>query len=259
MGAFSHKCWHALVPLGGGKTVRIIFCDDEERVLQELSALVLEYFEENGLGKPEIALYSSGETLLEQETRRVEIAFLDVEMPGVSGIQIGAQLKGRNPYAKIFIVTSFADYLDEAMKFHVFRYLSKPVEKKRLFRNLKDALYQLSVDTRPVLIETAEGSATRYADEIIMAEAQGHKVLLYTVDRTYETHQNIRHWEQLLEIGSFIRTHRSFIINMKYVTSFSSNLITLSVPGGQEYTAYLARRRIPEFKSAYMLYVEAMR
>ncbi len=243
--------------------MRIIFCDDEESVLQELSALVLEYFAENGLAEPELSLYAGGEELLEQEDRaeapRAELAFLDVEMPSVSGIQIGARLKERNPYLKIFIVTAYGDYLDEAMRFHVFRYLSKPVDKSRLFRNLKDALYQLSVDTRPVLIETAEGSVTRYADEILMAEARGHKVLLYTADKIYESHRGIRHWEQLLEIGSFFRTHRSFIINMKYVTAFSPNLITLSAPGGREYPAYLARRRVQEFKNAYMLYVEAMR
>ena len=46
---------------------------------------------------------------------------------------------------------------------------------------------------------------------------------------------------------------------MKYVTAFSPNLITLSAPGGREYPAYLARRRVQEFKNAYMLYVEAMR
>ena len=64
--------------------MRIIFCDDEESVLQELSALVLEYFAENGLAEPELSLYAGGEELLEQEDRaeapRAELAFLDVEM-----------------------------------------------------------------------------------------------------------------------------------------------------------------------------------
>lgn len=105
--------------------------------------------------QPKHDTYISGEELLNSDGR-VDIAFLDVEMPGITGITVGKRLKEKYPYAKIFILTSYSDYLDEAMRFHVFRYLSKPVDKKRLFRNMKDALYQLSIDTREVSIETKE-------------------------------------------------------------------------------------------------------
>ena len=107
------------------------------------------------MAQPKHATYISGEELLNSDGR-VDIAFLDVEMPGITGITVGKILKEKYPYAKIFILTSYSDYLDEAMRFHVFRYLSKPVDKKRLFRNMKDALYQLSIDTREVSIETKE-------------------------------------------------------------------------------------------------------
>ncbi len=243
--------------------MRILLCDDEPAALQELTAYLQAFFESAHLPAPTYAAYTSGEALLAQEdlpaAPRFEIAFLDVEMPGITGIQVGARLQARNPYAKIFIVTSYADYLDEAMKFHVFRYLSKPLDPKRLFRNMKEALYQLSVDTRPVLIESPGETVTRYADEIVMVEAQGHKVTVRAVDREYAAVQPVKHWEGLLEIGSFYRTHRSFIINMKYVRGFSPNLITLGLPDGTEVSAYLARRRYKDFKETYMLYVEAMR
>lgn len=238
--------------------MRIVFCDDDERILAQLEACLREFFADSGLSQPEYGAYTSGQELLNQE-ERPDIAFLDVEMPGLSGIHVGAKLQERNPYAKIFILTSYTDYLDEAMRFHVFRYLSKPLDKKRLFRNMKDALYQLSVDTRPVFIEGPEESATRNADEIVMVEAQGRRVLVWAVDRTYEARQGMKHWESLLEVGCFCQTHRSYIVNMKYVRSFSPNLICLAGPDGREYTAYLARRRYRAFKDTYMLYVEAMR
>ena len=92
-----------------------------------------------------------------------------------------------------------------------------------------------------------------------MAEAQGRRVVIHTLDGSYKSTQGMRHWESLLDIGSFYRPHRSYIINMKYVRSFSSTLITLEAPGGVQYPAYLARRRCQEFKNAYMLYVEATR
>ena len=62
-------------------------------------------------------------------------------------------LKERNKNIIIFVVTSYSEYLDEAMRFHVFRYLSKPLEKQRLFRNLKDAclLYTSASLFHPIL------------------------------------------------------------------------------------------------------------
>ncbi len=153
----------------GDGSMHILLCDDDEAILTQLEGYLQEYFAENHLPEPELCRYTDGQRLLDSEdrpdTQRIDIAFLDVEMPGISGIEIGAKLKKQNPYLKVFIVTSYADYLDDAMRFHVFRYLSKPVDKQRLFRNLRDALYQLSVDTKPVCIETVDGTNRRRSTE----------------------------------------------------------------------------------------------
>jgi two-component system LytT family response regulator len=165
-------------------TMRIVFCDDDTAVMDKLKKYLRAYFSENKLKQPEYEAFTSGEELLKSD-KRIDIAFLDVEMPGLDGITVGAKLKARFPYVKIIILTSFLDYLDGAMRFHVFRYLSKPPEKSRLYRNMKEALYQISIDTKPVLIETANESVTRFADEVIMVEADKHKVKVFAVDKIH--------------------------------------------------------------------------
>lgn len=239
--------------------MRIVFCDDDESVMLKLERYLRTFFSESGLKQPEYAAYLCGEDLLES-TERVDIAFLDVEMPGYSGIKVGAKLKQRYPYAKVFILTSYPDYLDEAMKFHVFRYLSKPLDKNRLYRNMKEALFQISIDTKPILIETVNDCVTRYADEVIMVEANKHKVRIHTVDQVYESIQPMKYWENtLLEIGSFFQTHRSYIVNMKFVRSFDEAMIRLKLPSNPDFSAYLARRRYVAFKNTYIRYLEAIK
>lgn len=238
--------------------MRIVLCDDDQKVLDQLESYLREYFEECRLPQPEYAAYLDGETLLAGEDK-VDIAFLDVEMPGINGIQAGERLKQTNPYVKILILTAFPDYLDEAMKFHVFRYLSKPLDKNRLFRNMRDALYQYEVDTKPVHIETKEGVFVCRADEIVCIEAVSRKVLVHTTDGVYESVLPMKHWLALLEIGSFYQTHRSYIVNMKYVSSFSRDLVCLALPGGEQKKAYLTRRAYSKFKDAHLLYLEAMK
>nr|WP_290463204.1 LytTR family DNA-binding domain-containing protein [Acutalibacter muris] len=240
----------------------MLICDDDGGLLQELSSLLLDFFSEARLSPPELALYNEGETLLQSELLpgdpRADIAFLDVEMPGLSGIDVGQRLMERNPYLKIFIVTSYADYLDDAMRFHVFRYLSKPIDRERLFRNMRDALTQLSMDTRPIVIETGDGAVTRFADEIMMVEADGRLTLVHTVDNTYPSPRKISHWERALALPSFYMTHRSFLVNMKYVSRFDQSTIDLGSPSGRVCRAYMARRRYKDFKNAYLTYVEVV-
>ena len=145
------------------------------------------------------------------------------------------------------------------MKFRVFRYLSKPLEKGRLYRNMKEALYQISIDTKPILIETANESVTRYADEVIMVESNMHIVKVFTVDQVYESTQPMKYWETFLDVGSFYKIHRSYIVNMKFVRSFDSAMVKMCGADGQIHWAYMARRRYVDFKHAYIRYLEAMK
>ena len=237
--------------------MRILLCDDNKVILEQLRLLVSDYFRENGGQQPELACYGSGEALLGAETR-ADIAFLDVEMPGINGIQLGAKLKERNPHVKIFIVTSYPDYLDEAMKFQVFRHLSKPIDKERLFRNLKDAVYQHNMESREFPIVTNEGVFVRRAEEIVCIEAVQRKVLIHTVDGSLQRTQTMEHWRQTLTLPCFYMTHRSFIVNMRFVSMIDRDQVRLKYRG-QELYAYLTRRKYTSFKDTYLIYRESVK
>lgn len=145
--------------------MRIVFCDDDANILQELRESVSDFFRKFEKITPEYALYLTGEELLEKEKDTViDLAFLDVEMPGISGIHVGPYLKKQNPHAKVFIVTAYPDYLDEAMRFQVFRYLSKPLDKNRLFRNLKDGLHGIGMKSIERVVRKYHGNSTTHYD-----------------------------------------------------------------------------------------------
>ena len=235
--------------------MRIIFCDDDPTILEQIQKYVAEFFRTNKLPQPEYASYCSGDQLLQQEDR-ADIAFLDVEMPGRSGIYIGAKLKERNPRIKILILTAYPDYLDEAMRFQVFRYLSKPIDKNRLFRNLKDALYQYNMDSSEYAIETVNGIIVRRADEILGVETQGRKTKVYTKDGSWDSIQNMDHWRDVLTVPCFYSPHRSFIVNMQYISEIGKDIVKVRC-GDMEFSAYVARRKYSSFKEQFLLYLES--
>lgn len=237
--------------------MRILFCDDNPEILDQLQKYVTEFFK--GIGKflPEMAAYTSGDDLLLKE-RYADIAFLDVEMPGRSGIHVGARLKEYNPKIKVFIVTSFPDYLDEAMRFQVFRYLSKPIDKSRLFRNLKDAVYLHNMETHVIPVTSKDGVVALPADQFVCVETDSRKTYIYTPTDKIQSVESIEKWKEKLTLPCFYMPYRSFIINMQYVVSFSKDSIQLRC-GDTIKEAYLAKRKYNEFKDRYLIFMESIR
>lgn len=235
--------------------MRILFCDDNALILSQLQQYVSEFFSNIGGHMPEFASYASGEELLQNEIN-ADIAFLDVEMPGISGIHVGSKLKEANPRVKIFIVTSYPDYLDEAMRFHVFRYLSKPIDKTRLFRNLKDAMYQYNVEAKEYPIVTNDGVSIYRSDEIVCIETDQRKVLVYTVNSIIRSSENMDYWRSKLTLPCFYITHRSYIINMRFISQIAKDTVTLKYAGKHK-EVFLARRRYSHFIDTYLLYLES--
>ncbi len=235
--------------------MRILICDDDTLFTEQLHKYLREYFERQKLKCPEIVIYHSGDALLKDNDKK-DIVFLDIEMPGVDGIYTGNELKNRNPNVIIFIITSYAEYLDEAMRFHVFRYLSKPLDKQRLFRNLKDALQRYNNTNTKLAIETKQGIYTVSSSDIICVEAQNRKVLIHTTSKSYESINNIQFWADKLRENCFFQSHRSFIVNFAYICDFDNTVIHLY---NNQLTAYLTRRKYSSFKEAYLLFLESIR
>ncbi|MBQ4523733.1 MAG: response regulator transcription factor [Lachnospiraceae bacterium] len=235
--------------------MRILICDDDDLIINQLQKYLSDFFDQASLKCPEIVTFSDGESLL-SDTGEKDILFLDIEMPGMNGIYVGKELKKRNKNIIIFVVTSYAEYLDEAMRFHVFRYLSKPLEKQRLFRNLRDALHFYNTTTIKLSIETKQDVYTVRTSDIIFIEADGHKIIVHTKENDYISIHNLQYWLHILPKNCFFQIHRSFIVNLEHVTNFDHATVHLY---NNQFTAYLARRNHSSFKEAYLLYLESTR
>ena len=233
--------------------MRILICDDDPLIIEQLQKFIESFFKSNHIKCPELVSFTSGESLL-ADSEEKDLVFLDIEMPGMNGIYIGNVLKERNKNIIIFVVTSYSEYLDEAMRFHVFRYLSKPLEKQRLFRNLKDALAVYHTLSQKIALETKEETLTLPVNDIILIETQGRKIIVHTSKKDYESIHSIQYWIEILPKNCFIQSHRSFIVNLKHVSNFNHDIIYLE--DGQ-FTAYLTKRKYTEFKNAYLLYLES--
>ena len=191
--------------------MRILICDDDILVIEQLEGYIKTFFEKISVKCPEIVCFSDGESLLADKGNK------DI---------------------------------------HVFRYLSKPLEKQRFFRNMKDAVDLYNTITVKVPIETKQGIHTLLASSIIMIEAQGKKVTVHTTMQDFESVHNMQYWLNLLPKNCFFQTHRSFIVNFEHISDFDHSLVHLA---DNQFRAYLTKRKYSAFKDAYLLYLESLR
>lgn len=229
--------------------MRILICDTDPVYTIELKEHLDIFFRKRKQKVPEIRSYDNGEALL-QDSERSDIIFMDIALPGIDGITVGYELKRRNKDIIIFIISSDMTHLDDAMRFQVFRYLSKPIDYDRLYQNLEDAIHLLMSIHKKIIVETREEVHIISSSDIISVEALDKKVTVHTRSRDYLSVQTMKYWTDVLIMKCFFRSHRSFIVNLKYIIKFDHSLIYLK----NHQTAYLTRRKYTELKNACQLY-----
>ena len=173
---------------------------------------------------------------------RVDVVFLDISMPGASGLQLAEALyKLKNPPAIVF-VTAYSDHAVEAFDVDAVDYLMKPVEEARLDR----AIEKVIARAKPVPVEPV---AKPTNIERIPVEKGGRKVLI-PVDQI----RFIMFESKLGEFG-FFRVHRRYIVNLvnvEDVETVPSGAIQLGVSGVDERIP-VSRRRVVPLKKALNL------
>ena len=196
---------------------------------------------------------------------RVDVVFLDISMPGASGLQLAEALYTlKNPPAIVF-VTAYSDHAVEAFDVDAVDYLMKPVEEARLDR----AIEKVIARAKPVPVEPV---AKPTNIERIPVEKGGRKVLIpvdqirfimakddysciFTEDDRYLSTTSLAQFESKLGEFGFFRVHRRYIVNLvnvEDVETVPSGAIQLGVSGVDERIP-VSRRRVVPLKKALNL------
>ncbi|HEY5915749.1 MAG TPA: LytTR family DNA-binding domain-containing protein [Chryseolinea sp.] len=175
---------------------------------------------------------------------RVDLIFLDIQMPEINGLQFVGTLK--DPPAVIF-TTAFRDFALEAFELDVIDYLLKPISFDR-FMKAVNKFFERKANSSSKLIELADVAfiylkADRKIhkvaiDDITYIESMDEYVKVHLKDRILVTRESISSLQDKLGANSFVRIHRSFIIATKFISSVSSDGVEIHgklLPFGRAY------------------------
>lgn len=179
--------------------------------------------------------------LIGEKNNDIDLVFLDVEMPEMTGLELVKSLK--NSYQIIFI-TSKKDYAIEAFEDSVLDYLVKPIEYTRFLKAVVKAREQREKELKFAEQENhifvkSDSKFVRIAfDELFFVEALADYVIFNTVKGKFIVHHTMKGIEKRLPISVFSRVHRSFIINrnkINHMEDFNISVSNKMIPIGASY------------------------
>ena len=161
--------------------MKVLLVDDEE-----LQLLRLENSVKDVLKDVELFVFNNPEKALEEAKKtRIDLAFLDIEMPHMNGIQLAKKLKAIHPQTKVIFVTAYDNYALDAFKVHASGYVTKPVNDEKIKKELEEleGLVELR-PTKKIQIKCFGNFEVFYQGEPVkFAYQKSKEVLAYLVDR----------------------------------------------------------------------------
>lgn len=225
--------------------IQIAFCDDDQTVLDQLSALLEKYRTQRCIQIQCTAFRSPLDLLAEIEKGvRYDILFLDVIMPAENGITVAKEIRQYDTAVEIIFLTSSTEFAVESYMVGAYFYQLKPIWEESFFRLTDSVIAECCrADQRSLVLRCKTGISRIELDRLLYCEV---------LESTGSMDDLAR---QLAPYEIFLRPHRSFLVNMEYVQNISSravtltNLVQIPIPHGKssdirrQYLEYAFRRK----------------
>lgn len=233
-----------------GIKMRIAVCDDEKDVRELIMAGIRKQYPDE-----DIVSYSSGEEVI-AGAQTIDILFLDIQMPGINGMEAAEKIREKHREIIIIFVTANERYVFRAFDVGAFHYLVKPFSDSKFEEVLNHAVEQYDrsnqtdreEESKNILIKSGGIHIKVNLDEVLYAEVFNRKIMLH------KRNENIEYYGKLSELekcagSDFFRTHRAYLVHFKYVEKYDMTTVYL-----EKGTALMAKQNYSEFVKRYLKY-----
>ncbi len=230
--------------------MQIAICDDEQIFRKELRDYLVAYKTERRI-HIDIYEFEHGTDFLNSKLI-FDMVFMDYQMPDLDGLETAKQLRLKNSLCSIVFITSFSKlFIKDAFEVNTYRFFDKPISRDEIYSML-DSYIAHQKTLAPIMVYDFDGQKTIPFKDIVLIEGDNKYCKIHTTTEIIPCSKTIAGTLRLLPEYCFYRTHKSFAINMYFISKVESdNILMLN---GK--TAYLSRKYAPGFKKAYRDFVK---
>lgn len=212
--------------------IKAIIIDDESKARDLLELLLLE-LDRNVQVLAKCPDLNTGIAAVRQY--QPDVVFLDIEMPEVSGLQLLEYIP--EPNFEIIFTTAYDQYAIKAFELAALDYLLKPIDEDKLAVSIEKLGKKMTINARllayeqnrqeqepvKICIPSVQGEyAIVWIKDIIAIQADRNYSIIHTINKKHVLSKALRYFvDQYLPLEGFVRTHRSWVVNLAYVQTFS--------------------------------------
>ena len=207
--------------------LRIAICDDEARILEEISVYLKKYSARSGKTNLEVFPFSSAGLLLNSIDRgeMFDIYLLDVYIGEEMGTSLAREIRARDIASPIVFLTTSVDHAPESLEYDTLRYLIKPIKEEKLNEGIDVAIQKAEkLSSKFILLKTENGIENINVNNILYTESRSHYQYVNFTDgsqvRSRMTVSDL--FLDLSQHGGFVRGGSAYIINLNKVKSVST-------------------------------------
>ena len=210
--------------------IKVAICDDEEKSVTLHEQIVRDCLQSVGIGY-EITTYSQSQNLLYDITDDAyfyDLILLDIEMPGISGMEIPQQIKGFLPNVRIIFVTSHTEYAIDAFELSIFRYVPKNNLEAKLSAAVIDAAKLIDLEAgQEYTIQPINRMEKIPFKDIFYVQRDGKNANIVSSSGTAKVRKSLQQVFAELNTPEFIFIDRGCIVNIIHIMKISDGIVVL--------------------------------
>ncbi len=197
--------------------IRVAIVDDLREDAAALEQYLYQFGGENGQAYL-VTRYASGSEFLQDRSAAYDLVILDIDMPGLNGMETARQLRSQGDDVVLMFVTNMAQYALEGYEVEAVDYVLKPVSYQDFTLKLRKAQRYISQnrDTQ-IALHTTNGIVPLMVSQVVYVESTLHYLIYHTTTGDHRVRGSMSDAEAALPHGQFARCNTSFLVNLKHV------------------------------------------
>lgn len=234
----------------------VYICDDENEILLQLKNRIHTELEALDIQAEYVLIQDSRELMERIGKETIDLLFLDIDMPYYSGMEIAKYISEKTPQTVLAFVTSHDALVYKTFAYKPFAFIRKSCMDEDLKEFSSRIAKELEHEKRDLVLSKGTQIYRIKIHDIIYLESEGNYINIVTANDTFRFRETMTSMEKELEPRGFIRCHKGYLANARYITRYSGNSLEImgtddrkqELPVGRSYEKDVKRKLIASLR-----------